>query len=122
MPALNFMERFADDVESGRKRQTIRPLRKRPIKPGDKLYLYTGQRTKHCRKLGEAVCISVEPMRITAEAPQLRAFGYRTVVGWIDVAPKDGFARADGLSSWDEMREWFANRYGLPFEGVLVRW
>jgi len=59
MPAYNFKERFAADVESGKKRQTIRRKRKRPTKPGDVLYLYVGMRTKRCRKLREAPCESV---------------------------------------------------------------
>lgn len=40
MPLLNFEYRFADKIESGEKRQTIRAPRKYPIKAGDKLYLY----------------------------------------------------------------------------------
>lgn len=58
MPALNFTV-FIDKIMSGEKCQTIRPMRKRPIKPGDKLYLYTGMRHKNCQKLGEAVCVTV---------------------------------------------------------------
>lgn len=58
MPALNFTV-FLDKILSGEKCQTIRPPRKHPIKPGDKLYLYTGMRHPGCRKLGEAVCSEV---------------------------------------------------------------
>ncbi len=32
------------------------------------------------------------------------------------------FAQKDGFDSWEEMREWFKERYGLPFEGVLITW
>ena len=64
MPALNFQEQFAAAVESGEKRQTIRSERKRPIKVGDTLYLYTGMRTKRCRKLGSAGCVGIEEIRI----------------------------------------------------------
>lgn len=51
MALLNFQKQFADLIEAGTKRQTIRAARKYPIKVGDKLYLYTGLRTKYCRKL-----------------------------------------------------------------------
>ena len=66
MPALNFKAEFAPLVESGEKRQTIRKLRKdgRDPKVGDALYLYTGMRTKKCRKLGIAPCESVQPIEI----------------------------------------------------------
>ena len=57
MPALNFQKQFVPLIESGEKRQTIRSQRKQPIKVGDLLYLYTGQRTKNCRKLAESICL-----------------------------------------------------------------
>lgn len=59
MPALSFQKQFADQVATGKKRQTIRAWRKRPFFTGDKLYLYTGLRTSSCRKLGEAVAARV---------------------------------------------------------------
>lgn len=51
MALLGFKSIFADAVERGEKRQTIRAERKRPIKVREKLYLYTGLGTKKCRKL-----------------------------------------------------------------------
>jgi hypothetical protein len=52
MPAYNFQKQFAPLVQSGEKRQTIRTLGKRShAQPGNKLQLYTGMRTKQCRKL-----------------------------------------------------------------------
>ena len=53
MPALNFRAEFADAVERGEKCQTIRAYRKdgRNPKPGDTLHLYTGMRTRACRRL-----------------------------------------------------------------------
>ncbi len=59
MPAINFKAQFASDVELGIKRQSIRPRGKRVYKVGDKLTLYTGQRTKACRKLGTAIISEV---------------------------------------------------------------
>jgi hypothetical protein len=47
MPTLNFKKQFSELVSSGKKRQTIRSIRKIPIKVGDKLYLYSGLRQKH---------------------------------------------------------------------------
>ena len=47
MPALSFKV-FKEKLLSGEKRQTIRPIRKRSFKVGDKLVLYWKQRTKKC--------------------------------------------------------------------------
>jgi len=71
MPAYNFKSQFAQPIESGRKRQTIRPRRKRPTRPGDKLYLYMGMRTKACRKLAEVICTRVTPVDIPQGAIRL---------------------------------------------------
>ena len=126
MPALNFQAQFAGLVERGEKTQTIRAYRKdgRDPKPGQTLYLYTGQRTKQCRKMGEAVCKSVEVINFDER-------------GNVTVGPNDEwwpgdfrdpyaaerrFARRDGFNTFREMRDWFEKTHGLPFEGLLIRW
>ena len=63
MPAYNFQKQFAPLVESGQKRQTIRAIgKRRHARPGESLQLYTGQRTKACRKLisPDPECVSVQ--------------------------------------------------------------
>ncbi len=64
MPAYSFKERFVQFVLDGSKSNTIRSRRKHPAKPGDILYLYTGLRTKHCRKLREEECLFVQTILI----------------------------------------------------------
>ena len=117
MPALNFQAQFAPLVESGEKCQTIRAYRKdgRDPKPGDTLYLYTGQRTRRCRKLGEAVCKSTERVGIS---------DLGIIVG-DDLPPcdeRDAIAVADGFSNEWRLIQWFKKTHGLPFEGLLIRW
>lgn len=117
MPALNFISRFAAPVEKGEKRQTIRLLRKHPIKAGDRLYLYTGQRTKRCRKLREVTCKSVQPIKITP--------GLRSVVldeRRLTYRPASRVAHKDGFSCLGEMMDFFRRVYGRTFDGVLIRW
>jgi len=116
MPAYNFKAKFADAVESGRKRQTIRKRRKRPTRPGDRLYLYTGMRTKACRKLRENDCLSVEPMVI--DVGSVRLAGRRLTMVEVDqLSVADGFERAD------DFFEFFEQHYGLPFdEAELIKW
>lgn len=118
MPALNFQARFAPLVESGEKTQTIRAFRKdgRDPKPGDTLYLFTGMRTKACRKLGEATCADALPIEILT--------GRCIVLHGGPLAPgyADALAILDGFGSAGEMMDWFEKTHGLPFEGLLIRW
>jgi hypothetical protein len=123
MPALNFQARFADAVERGDKRQTVRPIRKRPIVVGDTLFLKTGQRTKKCRSLRNCKCRSVSSIVIDCKKGKILGGGIRVAGGvWgIELDPDD-FARRDGFASSDELFEWFAKQYGDLFEGVLIQW
>jgi len=116
MPALNFQERFAEDVELGRKRQTIRKKRRFPVRPGDRLALFAGMRTKGCRRLREARCVDVKHVSIGREAAVVD--GVPTLDEW----ERDEFARADGFVDWAELVEWFEMAHGLPFRGVLIKW
>lgn len=118
MPALNFKKQFADDVERGVKNQTIRVPRKdcRNPQPGQILYLYMGMRTKSCRKLGEAPCISVEQIYISEQFDidlGLRAVGY---------IEEDEIIIADGFKNRHEFFDFFQKTHGLPFNGFLIKW
>lgn len=119
MVALNFQKRFAPLVESGQKRQTIRALRKdgsRPFRHGVNLQLYTAMRTKHCRKLADAVCEMAADICIK-ENGTVKIDG-QTIY---DVSAEE-LARADGFVDRAEMIAWFKETHGLPFRGVLIQW
>lgn len=92
MVAINFSPRFADAVAAGRKMQTIRQTAR--ARPGQELQLYTGQRTKECRKIADAVCIDCTYVGLTARGVTL---------GDASRFPgdRDDFARADGFSDYD---------------------
>lgn len=116
MPAYNFSSEFAPLVGSGEKTQTIRKRRKRPIQVGDTLYLYTGMRTKQCRKLGEATCTAVETIKIYPTqqiilGKQILRFSGR----W-------KLAKADGFTGLRDFYAFFRDHYGLPFTGILIKW
>lgn len=114
MVAYNFQARFADAVERGKKRQTIRRKRANGhARPGDAVQLYTGMRTRACRKLADAVCEVSTYCAIREEGVTL---------GNHPRVDLDDFARADGFDGFDDMKSWFRERYGLPFIGHLVRW
>lgn len=124
MPAYNFKERFAPLVESGEKRQTIRQTAK-GARPGMTAFLFTGQRTNRCRKIGEGRIIDVRPIEIGRHACSepyasiLEHDGKRTHLVHEGL---DALGRADGFANGEEMAEWFEDQYGLPFTGFLHEW
>lgn len=130
MVALNFKAQFADDVEEGRKRRTIRAIRKdgRKVKAGDKLQLYTGMRQKGCRKLGEAQCFRVRRVVIdfsgvTLDGRNLYGGDAPAYQGGVNPEEYDNdFARADGFDCFTDMAEFFRKMHGLPFYGDLIEW
>ena len=122
MVAYNFRKEFADDVESGIKTSTIR--KRARCKPGDKLQLYTGQRTKGCRLLCTANCILVQDVRI--EGSNMEVNGRPVAAGDAtrnEIEDRDNdIAKRDGFTGFIEMAEWFDRMYGLPFEGARIVW
>ena len=129
MVALSFKAAFADDVEEGRKRRTIRRTRKaKNPAPGDELQLYSGLRTKACRKLADAICtrvrvVTIDHMGIKLEGRHLWAGHAPAYQGGVDPEHYDGdFAHADGFQCFGDMADFFESHYGLPFTGQLIEW
>lgn len=129
MVAINFKTDFVADIEDGRKRRTIRAIRKTGNpKVGDALQLFTGMRTKRCEKLIDATCTRVRPvvidhMGVTLEGRSLYAGDSPAFLGGPDAEQYDGdFARADGFDCFPDMADFFEKQYGLPFAGQLIEW
>lgn len=131
MPALNFKQQFVAKIKANEKTSTIRGKRKNPIKPGDILKLFTGQRTSNCQLIGTAVCSNVSPIKICTDAPYL----FLHLGEWKDGKKPPGrwyaFAESalqhlcanDGFTDYNELKNFFSNQYGpLPFEGDLIEW
>jgi len=121
MPALNFQPRFVPLIVQGKKSSTIRAFRKdgRDSKPGDKLYLYTGMRTKHCKAIGTVYCR--ETTEIEIDEHGIRQ--YSQAAGcFLKASPllELLIAQRDGFSDFEEMRDWFKRQHGLPFRGLLI--
>jgi len=117
MTAYNFKVQFADDVESGRKTQTIRARRKDGHKPspGENLQLYYGMRTKQCRKLRDAICEYTQEVSMTEAGMKLDG---------VTLAPNRilEIAKADGFESVEAFRNFFRDTHGFPFRGDLIKW
>lgn len=126
MPALNFKAQFAEDVEYGHKRQTVRAPRKdgRPhCKVGDTLKLYTGMRTKGCRLLGEATVMRIARIKIEHTCMYVNDRVLPSAIYDRDCEQTDNeFAQADGFESFTDMANWFSDVHGLPFEGSVIQW
>lgn len=120
MVAYSFKRRFVDPILEGTKRQTIRADRRRHARPGEELQLYTAMRTKSCRLIAKARCLSVEPVLLFFIGPPL------IVVGTVrDPQPHpDDFAMADGFADWGEMHDFWRTEHFDPaeFEGVIIKW
>jgi hypothetical protein len=123
MPAYNFQSRFAGAVADGRKTQTIRALRKdgRVPRVGQTAYLYTGMRSSAARKLGDGMIVEVHNIKISHMGIAVETEEVQTAI-LRKVETLDAFAKSDGFSNWQEMRDWFSATHGLPFEGHLIMW
>lgn len=120
MPLLGYKKQFAPLVESGEKRQTIRAIRKRPFKVGDRLFHYEGLRTKSCRKILESRCAAADSILIHEK-------GDVYINGrCLCENAKESFAYADGFRHpgflWAQMLGFFKDVHGLPFRGQIVKW
>lgn len=147
MPILNFTM-FVDKVISGEKRQTIRKLRKRPFKVGDKLYLYAGLRTKEALNLVWEGKLNLKfddnflgypPYVICKEVQDIEIFekinlandgtlnyskSLEILVDGVPVAveEKDKFIQTDGFTDIWDFWIFFKKTHGFPFKGQLIKW
>lgn len=116
MAAYNFRPCYVEHILSGRKRHTIRAEgKRRHARPGELVQLYTGMRTKACKKIMmDPRCTLVQPIEITKDWAIL-IDGYE-----LDITEADRLAYADGFETWRDMMEFFNDR--LPFKGKLIHW
>lgn len=129
MKVLMFLPRFHPLILSGRKRQTIRRERRRPVRPGDELslraWLDRPYRSKQ-RELAAARCEGVLPVSIhhlpTGRGPSLAIWLGRDRLGPMEA---EAFARDDGFESLADMAEHWRAKHRVdagPFEGVVIQW
>lgn len=116
---FNFQKQFAPKVEAREKRQTIRARRKdgRVPRPGDRVKLYTGLRTRGARLLCEGIVSACFPVQIDDDPMPIIAAGVR-----LNRSSANDFAEMDGFPHATAMVEWFRKTHGADFEGFCVRW
>ncbi len=126
MPAFNFQKRFADTVLDGSKHSTIRVNRKdkrTPAAVGDIVKLYTGMRTKSCKKLRECEITAVKRFMITRHI-QNDGFEFTAYLDGLPLSEKDfhQLAIADGFKDAQGLIEFFTKTHGMPFSGWHISW
>ena len=132
MVAYSFNKMFHADVESLKKRQTVRAHRKRHAHPHEPVQLYAGMRTRHCRKLvtPDPICTSVSLVEITVLTDIRQRLGVVKIDGiTLDddeieaFAIEDGFKATAGTTARQRMgRFWSINHGPGLFRGVLIKW
>jgi len=122
-----------EKILNGEKRQTIRKLRKRPVKVGETLYLYWHLRRKDCELLKVTKCIEtfLIEMQFYEEwldsgkpiwrVDQIMSNG--TIATLMDHKVED-LAQRDGFANALEMMRWFTKKHGdlnnIIFQ--VIRW
>ncbi len=115
MPILNYDSRFAGAVRTGHKRQTIRPRRTPPIKPGDTLYHFANMGSRNRQSLLATACTQVWPLTLSGQ-------GLRINGVCLDPCDAETVARDDGFNNFAQLEQYISDTYGLPFEGDLIKW
>ncbi len=116
MANINFKPHSAALIDADRKHQAPRRERAIPIIPGETIHLWC---RSEGRKLGTAECIAYIPIKID----EFENIDLYQVCEWIrmDSVSRTIIATGGGLSVkkfFSEMRR----VYGLPFQGVLIKW
>ena len=115
------------------KRQTIRAIgKRRHALEGDELQLYYGMRTRQCKLIGRARCLSTQgvylkwsewPSFATFDMIELEPGVWRRSGDLREIHNMEKFAAEDGFDSLADMRAfWEKEHGGQTFEGVLIKW
>jgi hypothetical protein len=120
MVAYSFKARFAEPILDGTKGGTIRAARggRGHARPGEMLQLFTGMRTKYCRRICDRRCFAVEPIVIAFDKRSVFLLNHLLPIDWPD--DLNAFARFDGFVSFEEMRAFW--RDAEAFAGWHIRW
>lgn len=113
---MAFQKRFEELVESGKKRQTIRPASafREKLKVGDLVYLRSW--------IGSAYHSKQKRLGIgrVTEKVEIEWGGFDGFV--IDHALREDMARRDGFKSVEDMLAWFHKNHPDSKKMVVIRW
>lgn len=129
---LGFSPEFNQAIKEGWKKQTIRRWNeKRRFYPGQELQFYNHVRQKNMKKFGTAIVVErIKFVWALDKEGHIQGYvfdgeskGYEKSI--LPFRGFKGFAQVDGFADWNEMKEWFEDRYSQeelekPF--VIIRW
>lgn len=128
MVAYSFKAQFEAPIVARTKRQTVRAIRNRNPRVGERIQLYVGMRTKQCCKIiPDPVCTDWDLVEIvvTRAHPQVIA-SIRLGDTQLNDREIDRFAAFDGFAGncpRQAMGEFWLKEHGPGiFEGVVIRW
>lgn len=121
MVAYSFKARFEKSIRDGAKRHTLRNDRKRHARVGDRVQLYVGMRTKHCRRIGVATCLAVLRLRIDFDQRRVEYESGNAITTEEDT---DAFAMADGFADWKDMESFWVREHPgrRQWSRVMIQW
>ena len=128
MTAYSFKAQFVQPILDGTKTGTIRGIgKKRHARPGEKVQLYIGMRTKHCQRIAEFDCVRTNEIELDLTrvcVPWLPTGGLVSNGVPIDgKSARDEFARADGFKDFEALIDfWLLNHGAIHFRGVHIIW
>ena len=111
MPLVILQKQFVPMVLSGEKQMTIRAIRKRRFRLGDKLCFYANGQGNSRKKVGEAKVVNVELVRVVG------------LDDWsVELESYVALSKKMGFTDIKVFLQYFADTYGLPFIGQIVEW
>lgn len=121
-----FKPQFAQMVKDGTKRQTIRPVPKRPVIIGSQESWRQWSDKPYRSPQIQLATVTIENVeRIAIDETE------NLYEVWLMDRPYNGallmpgewdeIANDDGFKSMFDLVQWFKNEHGLPFEGILIK-
>lgn len=130
MVAYSFQQGFEKPILTRRKRGTIRDEgKRRHARPGEEIQLYVGMRTRACRLIARATCLSVQPVRLYLRSGFIEIGQMPEAYAITDIDAMDAFAQSDGFDDWDEMSAFFWKTMNaherlclIPLKRLWIKW
>lgn len=110
-----FESEFAKLIKSGEKCHTVRKIPKKMPNAGETLSLREWEGRPYRSKQREIASVEIHRVAMIDITEE------HIFINGMDV-DQEKFARADGFSDFQQMKQWIESSYSLPFEGIVIFW
>jgi hypothetical protein len=120
MPQIGFKKQLAPKVLSGEKPFTLRALRKdgRDPKAGQTLYMFTGLRTKQCKRIAEKPCRFAVTVKLSWHSIMIPTIGTLNQIEELEL-----FSKLDGFQNYLEFCQFHQITPGMKSKPMrLIAW